>query len=111
MAVVERFFFIAGAYPTPSGNVTAPLQVVAIEGPGRIRPEFASKTFAPGYIDFYVVDGALTMPEFGDAAADANTKARYTELFPGRTIVQLNIDPIAAGQGGIHCTSQQEPLA
>jgi len=51
------------------------------------------------------------MPEFGDAVADANAKARYMELFPGRAIVQLNIDPIAAGGGGIHCTTQQEPLA
>jgi agmatine deiminase len=88
-----------------------PLQVITIEGPGQIRPEFASKTFAPGYINYYLSNGALIMPEFGDAAADANAKARYTELFPGRAIVQLNIDPIAAGGGGIHCTTQQEPLA
>ncbi|MEG0140836.1 MAG: agmatine deiminase family protein, partial [Comamonas sp.] len=29
--------------------------------------------------------------------------------FPGREIVQLNIDAIAAGGGGIHCTTQQQP--
>jgi agmatine deiminase len=84
------------------------LQVVPIEGPGQIRPEFANKTFASGYINFYLVNGALIMPEFGDAAADANAKTRYMELFPGRAIVQLNIDPIAAGGGGIHCTTQQQ---
>jgi agmatine deiminase len=31
------------------------------------------------------------------------------EHFPGRDIVQLNIDAIAAGGGGIHCTTQQQP--
>ncbi|MEY4909848.1 MAG: hypothetical protein RL260_3566, partial [Pseudomonadota bacterium] len=30
-------------------------------------------------------------------------------LFPTREVVQLNIDGIAAGGGGIHCTTQQEP--
>nr|WP_230427386.1 agmatine deiminase family protein [Collimonas humicola] len=107
-AVTTRHLQILRAATDASGK---PLQVVAIEAPGRIRPEFAGKNFAPGYINFYLANGALIMPEFGDAAADANAKARYMELFPGRAIVQLNIDPIAAGGGGIHCTTQQEPLA
>ncbi|WP_420868171.1 agmatine deiminase family protein [Collimonas pratensis] len=105
-AVTTRHLQILRAATDANGQ---PLQVVTIEAPGRIRPEFASKTFAPGYINFYLVNGALIMPEFGDAAADANAKARYMELFPGRAIVQLNIDPIAAGGGGIHCTTQQQP--
>ncbi|MEL4181551.1 agmatine deiminase family protein, partial [Roseateles sp. PN1] len=30
------------------------------------------------------------------------------EHFHGREVVQLNIDAIAAGGGGIHCTTQQQ---
>lgn len=86
-----------------------PLQVVVIEGPRQTRPQYAGKDFAAGYINFYVCNGAVIIPEFGDAQADANAKSRLLELFPGRTVVQLNIDPIAAGGGGIHCTTQQEP--
>ncbi|WP_245590969.1 agmatine deiminase family protein [Deefgea rivuli] len=86
-----------------------PLQVIVLEAPTIIRKTYSDKDFAAGYINFYVVNGAVIAPQFGDAVADANAKARLGELFPGRAIIQLDIDPIAAGGGGIHCTTQQEP--
>ena len=85
------------------------LQVVVLPGPGSVRPQYENKDFAAGYINFYVCNGAVLCPEFGDAPADRNTKAILREQFPGRDIVQLNIDAIAAGGGGIHCTTQQQP--
>ncbi|MFE7721297.1 agmatine deiminase family protein [Nocardia rhizosphaerihabitans] len=30
-------------------------------------------------------------------------------MFPGRDVVQINIDSIAAGGGGVPCTTQHEP--
>lgn len=87
------------------------LKVVVLEGARKIRPEFSGKDFAAGYVNFYVANGAVFLPEFGDAVADANAKARLAELYPGRVVVQINIDPIALGGGGIHCTTQQESLA
>ncbi|MGH8853969.1 MAG: agmatine deiminase family protein [Telluria sp.] len=86
-----------------------PLQVVVLPGPTTVRPQYDNKDFAAGYINFYVCNGAVICPEFGDAKADRNTKAILREQFPGREIVQLNIDAIAAGGGGIHCTTQQQP--
>ena len=65
--------------------------------------------FAAGYINFYVCNGAVIAPEFGDAKADAAAKTKLQDLFPARAIVQINIDGIAAGGGGIHCATQQEP--
>ena len=50
------------------------------------------------------------MPNFGDAERDRLAKEKITWLFPGRDIVDINIDNIALGGGGIHCTTQQEPL-
>lgn len=84
------------------------LEVIIMEGPSSIRPKFESKEFAAGYINFYVINNAVIAPEFGDKNADANAKSILKELFPDREIVQLNIDAIAAGGGGIHCTTQQE---
>jgi agmatine deiminase len=48
-------------------------------------------------------------PEFGDKNADGVAREKLTGLFPGRQIVQINIDGVAAGGGGIHCATQQEP--
>lgn len=85
-----------------------PLQIVVVDGPGQIRPGNHPDSFAAGYINYYASRGAIFMPEFGDAQADGRARAQFGELYPGRAIVQINIDPIAAGGGGIHCTTQQE---
>lgn len=85
------------------------LEVVVLEAPATVRDKFASDDFAAGYINFYVCNGAVILPEFGDAKADHAAKEKLQTLFPKREIVQINIDGIAAGGGGIHCATQQEP--
>lgn len=85
------------------------LEVVVMEGPSTVRQRYAGKDFAAGYINFYVCNGAVIAPEFGDVTADANARDTLKDLFPKREVVQLNIDGVAAGGGGIHCTTQQEP--
>lgn len=87
------------------------LEVIPMESPQYIRPEYETEEFAAGYINFYVLNDAVIAPQFGDRRADRNAKAILEELFPDRDIIQLNIDAIAAGGGGIHCTTQQEPAA
>ena len=87
------------------------LEVAVIESPTSIRPNFKGDDFGAGYINFYVVNGAVIMPEFDDVVADDKAKLTLQDLFPDRDIVQLNIDAIAAGGGGIHCTTQQQPRA
>lgn len=87
-----------------------PLQIVVIDGPEQVRPGSNPNTFAAGYINYYATSSAIFLPEFGDVNADASAKAMYTQLYPGREVIQINIDPIAAGGGGIHCTTQQEVI-
>lgn len=85
------------------------LDVVVMPGPSTIRKAYENADFAAGYINFYVCNGAVIAPEFGDRKADDNARDALRDLFPGRDIIQLNIDGIAAGGGGIHCTTQQQP--
>lgn len=85
------------------------LEVVVLESPRMVRPQFDGKDFAAGYINFYVCNGAVIAPQFGDKQADLAAKNSLQTLFPRHTIELLNIDGIAAGGGGIHCATQQEP--
>jgi agmatine deiminase len=105
-AVTKRHLEILRASTDARGRK---LDVVVVEGPATVRDAFANKEFAAGYINFYVCNGAVISPQFGDRSADAAAKETLQSLFPRREIVQLNIDGIAAGGGGIHCTTQQEP--
>ena len=70
----------------------------------RNNPDFAS-----GYINYLPINGAVIAPQFGDAAADKYCKNLLARLYPGRAIVQVNIDPIAGGGGGIHCVAKHMP--
>ncbi|MEC3953602.1 agmatine deiminase family protein [Nocardia sp. CDC153] len=87
-----------------------PLEVETLEAPSELRYQDAGDDFAAGYINFYVCNGGVIAPEFGDPETDSAAHATLTRLFPDRQVVQINIDAVAAGGGGIHCTTQQEPV-
>ncbi|MCY1407919.1 Agmatine deiminase [compost metagenome] len=89
------------------------LKVHTVSPPLKPRNSKFSKNnpdFAAGYINYFVINGAVIAPQFGDKAADAKAFDLLTELYPDREVVQLNIDAIAAGGGGIHCVTHQLPL-
>ncbi|MBN8552940.1 MAG: agmatine deiminase family protein [Caulobacterales bacterium] len=65
--------------------------------------------FVASYVNYYVCNGAVILADFGDRRADDNARGVLAELYPGRRIVQLNVDAIGASGGGIHCATQQQP--
>lgn len=105
-AVTRRHLEILRAATDAKGRR---LEVVTLEGPTTIRQTYASDDFAAGYINFYLCNDAVIAPQFGDKRTDHNTHAILQEQFAEREIIQLNIDAIAAGGGGIHCATQQQP--
>ena len=65
--------------------------------------------FLASYVNFYVVNGGVIAPRFGDKQADADAAAILAELYPGREVVQVSVDTLGEGGGGIHCSTQQLP--
>jgi agmatine deiminase len=85
------------------------LNIAVLTTPTTIRNTWANDDFAAGYVNFYLCNGGVIVPEFGDRRGDRAAQDTLARLFPHREIVALNIDALAAGGGGIHCATQQEP--
>ncbi len=76
-----------------------------------IPPHEHARLFVNVYVNWYVCNGAVLIPRFGDSLADETARDLVRGLYPHREIVQLTIDNLAAGGGGIHCATQQQPAA
>jgi agmatine deiminase len=68
------------------------------------------RRIASTYVNFYVANGGVVAPLFGDAADDL-ALARLEEAFPDREVVGIRAEHIAIGGGVIHCITQQRPSA
>jgi len=64
--------------------------------------------FCVSYINFYIANDAVIIPSYG---IPHDEKARITiqSCFPDRAVVQVDVNDIAPGGGGIHCITQQQP--
>jgi agmatine deiminase len=65
---------------------------------------------ARNYVNYLVVNGDVIIPRFEDKRTDDAAKATIKGLFPDQVVVQADLRWIAAGDGGIHCATQQVPL-
>ncbi|MFE2107614.1 agmatine deiminase family protein [Kitasatospora sp. NPDC059463] len=86
-----------------------PLAVTELPGPDRQLIRGRGRDFLSSYTNYYTANGAVFVPQFGDAAADGTAYAILQAAHPDRDVVQLNIDNIAGGGGGIHCATQSQP--
>ncbi|MEU7646182.1 agmatine deiminase family protein [Streptomyces huasconensis] len=75
-------------------------------GIGRRGPDFLAS-----YVNYYVANGAVIMPCFGDKKADGAAAAIVRDLYPGREVTQVPVNALGEGGGGIHCATQQLPKA
>lgn len=62
------------------------------------------------YVNSYFANGAVIVPGYG-YDRDAQAVEVYESLFPDREVVQVQINAIAIGGGGVHCITQQQPVA
>ncbi|MFF8409049.1 agmatine deiminase family protein [Streptomyces omiyaensis] len=86
-----------------------PFEVIDLPQPDPDRISGYSDDFLSTYANFYIGNDAVYMPKFGDRKADDRARGILQEHFPQRDVVQVNIDTIATGGGGIHCATHDQP--
>jgi agmatine deiminase len=84
------------------------VDIVAIPSPGLV--EVDGEAIPASYMNFYIGNAAVVVPQYG-AANDAAAVAAIGALFPGRVAIGLRADHILTGGGSFHCISQQIPAA
>ncbi|MFD8146412.1 agmatine/peptidylarginine deiminase [Streptomyces sp. NPDC059708] len=84
------------------------LQVIRVDGPDQVRSK--SSTFVDSYLNFVLVNGGVITAQFGDRAKDEAARRALAAAFPGREVVQLDVDRLMGGGGGIHCSTMHEPM-
>lgn len=60
------------------------------------------------YINFYVANGKVLVPNYNDPN-DAVANTIIAGLFPGRTVVGIDVRNLYKNGGMVHCVTQQQP--
>lgn len=70
----------------------------------------AGERLAGSYINFYIANGAIILPQFNDRH-DEYARRKIAELFPRHKIIAVQSREILLGGGNIHCITQQQPAS
>ena len=68
----------------------------------------AGERLAASYVNFYITNGGVLIPQFGDVMDEPALKA-IGSLFEGRRVYPIYARDIIVGGGNIHCITQQIP--
>jgi len=74
-----------------------------------VPPRQAGKRMAGSYVNFYIANAAVLVPQFGDATYDRKAVELLQSLFPTRKAVGVPSKELMIGGGNIHCLTQQVP--
>lgn len=99
--------FHMAALDTHDALEAAGLQIEVIPEPNKRRVN--SVDFVASYANYYVCNGAVIAPHFGDKTTDDSAVDALLRHYPNREVVTLNVDALGAVGGGIHCATQQMP--
>ncbi len=78
--------------------------------------EDAKFMLAAGYMNYVVANGVVLIPRFAKPGRDpalVDKDEAFRKLivacYPGREVVQIDVDALTVGGGGMHCITQQIP--
>ena len=86
------------------------LKLVALPLPPPVFDE-DGKRLPAGYPNFLILNGAVLVPTYGDAATDAEALRRLRPCFPGREALGLDCRALINQYGSLHCVTMQIPAA
>lgn len=84
------------------------LEIVELPMPAPLY--YRGQRLPVSYANFYVANDIVLVPQFDDPA-DAAAASILTDCFPGRRIVGIDCRALVVGLGGLHCLTQQIPVA
>ena len=84
-----------------------PFRVVTLPLPDA-RVEFAGTRLPLTYANFYLANGAVVVPTYGDPN-DSRALEILRPLFPGREVRAVPARHLITGGGAFHCNTQQQP--
>jgi agmatine deiminase len=106
-AVLAENLRLLREFRTPDGK---PFEIVEMPLPGACEvPGWRLPQLPASYVNFLIINGAVLLPVFGQAANDARAAALLGEHFPTREIIPINCLEVVEEGGSLHCISQQQP--
>lgn len=96
-------------------HIPGPLYMTQEEADGVIqdgngKPRLASTRLAASYVNFYIANGAIITPQFGDKKWDDEAVRVLSLAFPDHEVVRIEgAREIVLAGGNIHCITQQQP--
>jgi agmatine/peptidylarginine deiminase len=66
------------------------------------------RRLAASYANFLIINGAVLMPAYGDAADDAAASV-LRQAFPDREVIAVPCRPLIWQNGSLHCITMQLP--
>jgi agmatine deiminase len=85
------------------------LQTTVCDDGTMVAPRQIGEPMAASYVNFYIANAAVIVPQFGDTASDAKALETLGPLFPDRQVVGVASREVLLGGGNIHCITQQIP--
>lgn len=70
---------------------------------------FEDQRLPASYLNFYIANGLVVVPQFDDPEGDARAIRILQGLFPDRLVTGLPSLDLVWGLGSFHCLTQQEP--
>ncbi|KAI4356964.1 hypothetical protein L6164_000942 [Bauhinia variegata] len=96
-------------------HIPDPLYMTKEEAAGVVqdndaKPRLPCTRLAASYINFYIANGAIIAPQFGDEKWDKEAVRVLSVAFPNYEVVPIeDAREIVLGGGNIHCITQQQP--